>query len=217
MSAKRRTPRDRRRRRLGQNFLRPELAELFVAEANVGPGDLVLDLGAGAGSITMALARCGCEVVAVEIDPVWADALRERVRRAGLAHVHVTEADVLSLALPAGPFRVVASLPFGSTTGILHHLLDDPRVPLVRADLVVQWEVARKRGVLPPSTLLSASWSPWWEFRLGSRIPAREFRPVPTVDAGVLVVTRREPPVLPVTMASAFAEFVRVRWPFDHG
>lgn len=164
----------------------------------------------------MALASQGIDVVAVERDPIWAHRLIERVRRAGSIQVRVVQADILRFKFPNDrPFRVMSSLPFGATTDILRHLLNEPRLPLLRADLIVQWEVARKRAASPPSTLLYATWSPWWEFRLGQRIPSREFRPSPKVDAGLLIVTRRARPVLPYHMARAFANFVRGNWPFD--
>lgn len=102
----------------------------------------------------------------------------------------MVNADFLDVALPARPFRAVGCIPFGATTPILHRLLDDPSVPLVRADLVVQWEVARKRTATPPSSLISTVWAPWWEFRLGRRVAAAEFRPVPKVDAAVLSIVR---------------------------
>ncbi len=215
MSAERRTPRDERRRRLGQNFLCPELAERLVAEAGFRPGELVVEVGPGLGAVTVALGRRGVDVVAVELDPVWAARLRARLARTSRGRVRVVEADFLSLPLPARPFRVVGSLPFGATTAVLGHLLADPRLPLERADLIVQWEVARKRAVVPPATLLSATWAPWWEFRLGRRIPAEAFRPVPRVDAGVLIVARRDRPLLPPAMARSYARFVRSHWPFE--
>lgn len=114
---------------------------------------------------------------------------------------------------PVALSRVVGSIPFGATTAILRHLLDDaPRSGLSRADLVVQWEVARKRAVVPPSTLLSTAWAPWWCFDVGPRIPASAFRPVPAVDGGVLRVTRRVPPLLPEHLAAAYGAFVRREW-----
>ncbi len=64
--------------------------------------------------------------------------------------MRVVEGDFLSLRLPTEPFRVIGSLPFGYTTDVLRRLLDDPRVTLKRADLIVQWAVARKRVVLTP-------------------------------------------------------------------
>lgn len=213
MSAHRRTPRDRRRRRLGQNFLDAATADRLVAAANFNAGELVIDIGAGLGAITFALARRGLHVIAVEPDPDWSRRLRQRA--GGNLDIRIVERDFLSVALPNEPFRVAGSLPFGRTTDILRRLLDDSETGLQRADIVVQWEVARKRAAMPPSTLLSTVWAPWWEMRLVRRIPAWEFRPVPRVDAGLLTIIRREPPLLPLAMARAYAQFVRRQWPFD--
>jgi 23S rRNA (adenine-N6)-dimethyltransferase len=221
-----------RRRKLGQNFLRPEFAERFVAEAELRPGEQVVEIGAGDGALTLALAARGVDVLAVEIDTRMAGRLRQRLgrdpgrdQRRHPEHprpevpgrVRIVRADFLTLQLPRTPFRVVASVPYGRTTDVLHKLLDDPSLPLERADLIVQWEVARKRAATPPSTLHSTVWAPWWEFRLGRRIPARAFRPAPRVDSGVLVVSRRPEPLLPPAMAAAFGAFVREQWPFAAG
>jgi 23S rRNA (adenine-N6)-dimethyltransferase len=214
--AQRRTPRDERRRRLGQNFLRPELAERFVDEAGVRAGDLVVEIGAGSGAITSALARRGADVLAIEVDPAWAERLHRRFgrNRSPTNRVRVVAADFFAVPLPRIPFRVVACLPFGDTTAILARLLGDPRQHLRRIDVIVQWEVARKRAAAPPSTLRSTAWAPWWEFALGRRIAATCFRPVPRVDGGVLVATRREPPLLPPAMSARYETFVRANWPF---
>jgi 23S rRNA (adenine-N6)-dimethyltransferase len=212
VSAAKRTPRDERRRRLGQNFLRAELAGALVADAAYRPGDLVVEIGPGLGACTFALARRGVQVIALEKDAAWADALRREVRRRGLHNVTVVRGDALEVALPRRPFRVFGSLPFGATTAILRRLLGDPEGPLQRADVVVQWEVARKRAATPPSTALSTAWAPWWTFELGRRIPARAFRPVPRVDAAMLHVARRQPPILPLRMAADYVDFVERRW-----
>jgi 23S rRNA (adenine-N6)-dimethyltransferase len=212
VSAGRRTPRDERRRRLGQNFLRPDLAESLVADAAFVAGDLVVEIGAGRGACTFALARRGVEVIALERDPHWAKLLRGAARQHDLQGVRVVCCDALRYRMPRRPFRVVGSLPFGATTALLHHLLDDVDSGLRRADLILQWEVARKRAAAPPTTLLSTMWTPWWSFDLGRRVPADAFRPVPSVDAGVLHIVRREPPLLPDHMAAAYATFVRRQW-----
>jgi 23S rRNA (adenine-N6)-dimethyltransferase len=212
--ADRRTSRDERRRRLGQNFLRPEVAERFVAEAGVRPGEFVVEIGAGDGAITGALARRGASVLAIELDPAWARRLRQRTDRGATDRVRVVEGDFLRLPLPRRPYRVVACLPFGRTTAILDRLLADPERGPQRVDVIVQWEVARKRAATPPTTLRSTTWAPWWECALGARIAATSFRPVPRVDGGVLTITRRAPALLPDAMATDYAAFVRGRWPF---
>jgi len=205
-----RTRRDWRRRQLGQNFLEPATAEQIVDQARLVPGELVVEIGAGAGAITATLTRRAVRVIAVEPDPVWASHLRER-----LPGIRVVARDFLAFVLPREPFRVLGSLPFGRTTDILRRLLDNPSTLLRRADVIVQWEVAVKRAAVPPATLLSTCWAPWWEMNLALRIPAARFRPVPKVDAGLLSITRRDPPLLPSTMARSYAAFVQREWPFD--
>ncbi len=216
MSAAKRTARDERRRLLGQNFLRPDLADALVARADFDAEDLVVELGAGRGACTFALARHCAHVIAVEKDPRWAEHLRREASRLGAGNVTVVCRDILSFRLPRRPFRAMGSIPFGATTAILRHLLDDPAHGLQRADLIVQREVARKRAALPPTTILSTAWAPWWTFELGRRVPAEAFRPVPAVDAAVLRAIRRVPPLLPERMAAAYAAFVRSQWHQPH-
>ena len=214
MPAGRRTPRDERRRRLGQNLLRPDAADRLVREADVRAGELIVEPGAGAGALTMAMARRGADVVAIELDAHWSETLAERASALSVGRVRVVRADFLSVPLPSRRFRVLGCPPFAQTTALLRHLLDDPRPNLHRVDLVIQWEVARKRASSPPTTLLSTQWAPWWDVRLGPRVPASQFRPVPRIDAGLLTVMRRDPPLLPVAMARPYADFVESYWPF---
>ncbi len=132
-----------RRRVLSQNFLVDRRAiDALVAGSGAGDGDLAVDIGAGNGLISAALVRRGARVLAIERDPSLAQRLRAKF--ATWPAVTVVEGDVLKTPLPAEPFRVVANIPFGITTKILRHLLDADA--LARADMIVQAEVARKRG-----------------------------------------------------------------------
>jgi 23S rRNA (adenine-N6)-dimethyltransferase len=212
--AGRRTDRDERRRRLGQNFLRPDAADRLVEEADVGAGELVVEPGAGSGALTMAMARRGADVFAIELDARWSQQLEERAGALTVGRIRVVRGDFLSVRLPSRPYRVVGCPPFGQTTALLRHLLDAPGPHLNRVDLIIQWEVARKRASSPPATLLSTLWAPWWEFHLGPRVPASQFRPVPQVEAGMLTVRRRDPPLLPLAMVRPYAAFVESHWPF---
>lgn len=187
----------RRRAELGQHFLAGSwLAAELVEQAGVGPGDLVVEIGAGTGVLTEALARRAGRVVAVEYDPRLAE--RARSRLGDYPNVRVVTADARTLPPPRRPFRVVANLPFGSTAAILRRLLGDPRTRLERADLVVQEQAARRYAARRPGTPETIGWGAWYDLAAGRRLAPSSFRPPPRVGAAVLVATRRRPPLVPV-------------------
>jgi 23S rRNA (adenine-N6)-dimethyltransferase len=187
-----------------QHFLRTQaLAGELVRDAGVGPGDLVLDLGAGSGRLTAELAGVAEWVIAVELDPRLAANLRGR-----WPNVTVVTGDASRVALPRERFRIVANLPFSATTAIMRHVLDDPRVPLRRADVIVEWPVALKRSLPWPSTLNDVVWGAWYSTALARRLPRSAFDPPPSVDAGVLVFERRESALVPERCARDYRRFV---------
>jgi 23S rRNA (adenine-N6)-dimethyltransferase len=191
----------------GQHFLRSRrVAAELVNLAAVGDRDLVLEIGAGTGRLTEALARRARGVIAVDIDPD----LTARLRRsfAGTPGVEVIEGDFLHMALPAVPFRAFGNVPFALTSAILRRLLEEAGAPLVRADLIVQYEVARKRASVWPGTLASLRLLPWWQFNLVRRLSRSSFEPPPLVDAGMLAITRRTPPLLPSEQRAEFGRFL---------
>jgi 23S rRNA (adenine-N6)-dimethyltransferase len=196
------------RRGLDQHFLRSSrLAAELVRAAGLTRDDVVLEIGAGSGRLTRELARAAGHVLAVEVDPFWTRTLSARL--GDDPRVTVVAANALEVALPDEPFRVVANLPFGETTAFLHHLLDDPRVPMRRADLVVEWGTALKRATVWPTTLLGATWAAWWTFRIDRRLAAACFEPRPSVDAALLVVERRSTALVPVSDWREYRGFVR--------
>jgi len=214
VSGRRTTERDRRRRELGQNFFTDRrLITQLVDDLAVQPHELVVDLGAGDGSITSALVEVGARVWAVEIDPEWVSRLRTRFEATRLTQdVRVIGTDLRNLRMPREPYRVVANPPFGLTTEILAKLLDRPDRGPGRADLIVQKEVAIRLSRRPPTSLRAAAWAPWWEFTVGTTISRNAFRPRPGVDAAVLTIVRRDPPVLPVWLTPQLRELLRPVW-----
>jgi 23S rRNA (adenine-N6)-dimethyltransferase len=201
-----RTPRPPRAR-CGQHFLASRaLVASIVEGAGVQPGDVVLDLGAGHGIVTGALASAGARVVAVETDARLVTELRNRF--GGRPDVTVLATDARTLRPPDEAFRVVANLPFDGGTAILRRLLDDPRVPLRSADVVLEWAVAAKRSAVWPSTLLGAFWGAWHELSLARRLPRSAFVPPPAVDAGLLRVRRRATPLVDVPDARRYRRFL---------
>lgn len=203
---------DRRRRELGQNLLVDHAVVARALERIApAPDDLVVEVGPGRGALTLPLARSGARVVAVERDPAMVADLRAAVARERL-DARVVCADVRRFRWPREPYRVVGNLPFSLTTAILEALLDDPVTGPWRADLLVQREVARKRAAVPPTSLRSAAWAPWWTVDLAEAVHRSAFRPVPQVDAAWIEVRRRDPAVLPERLAPGFREVLRAAW-----
>ena len=98
----------------GFHQLDPRWAQRLVADADISPGAVVLDVGAGTGAITDPLVRRGARVVAIEVHPGRARLLRQRFGSA----IVVVQADAADLRLPRHPYDVVANPPFGITTGL---------------------------------------------------------------------------------------------------
>jgi 23S rRNA (adenine-N6)-dimethyltransferase len=191
----------------GQHLLHSaHLASDLVEQATVGPDDVVVEIGGGTGRLTAPLAQRSRRVIVVERDAAFVATLRDRF--ATDTAVEVVHANALHVPLPAEPFRVFGNLPFAFGTRILRRLLDDPASDLWRVDALLQLEMARKRAQLVPSTLLSIGWQPWWEFRLVRRVHRAAFVPVPSVDAGMLSITRRERALLSPALRAPFVATV---------
>jgi 23S rRNA (adenine-N6)-dimethyltransferase len=192
----------------GRHSLRSRaFADELVRDAGILPGALALDLGAGGGALTRALADVGARVRALELDPAALRQLETRFRAD--PRVEVVAGDATLLPLPAEPFAVVANLPFAAGTAILRRLLGDPRVPLTQLDAIVEWGLAAKRTAVWPSTLLGCTWGAWYELSLVRRVPRACFASPPRVDAAVLRATRRPEPLVPTAQAARYEALLR--------
>lgn len=216
---RRRSPSAQRRREFGQHLLVDrKVVQRAVDRMAVRSDDLVVEIGPGRGALTVPLARAGAAVVAVERDPKMVTALRATLDQAGVAgRVKVIRSDIRRFRWPQGPYRVVGNLPFGLTTAILEQMLDHPVEGPTRADILVQSVVARNRADVPPSSLRSAAWAPWWTLEVDEVVSRTAFRPPPSVDAAWLKIERRHPPVLPVWLAPAFRDTLRTPWAAHNG
>ncbi len=202
-------------KRLGQNFVVEQgTVRRIAALAAPGPDDVVLEVGPGLGSLTLALLEAGpARILAVEIDRVLADELPRTLaeRAPALAgRVTVIHADALRVGqddLPAAPSMLVANLPYNVAVPIVLHLL--AAVPtLARGLVMVQAEVADRMCAAPGSRVygtpsVKLAW--YATARPAGTVPRRVFWPVPNVDSRLVAFTRHDPPAGPASREEVFA------------
>ncbi len=189
-------------RALGQNFLCDQgMVDKIVRLAAVGPGDNVLEIGPGLGSLTNGLGNSGARVVAVEIDRYLIPALIEHVghhREQG--RLTVINADVRELDWPSvlgdDQWVVVANLPYNIATPLILDLLAG-QPQLERWVVMVQREAGERLVASPGSKIYgipSVLTSYWAEARIVGSVPADLFLPRPKVESVLVEIRRRPPP-----------------------
>jgi 16S rRNA (adenine1518-N6/adenine1519-N6)-dimethyltransferase len=188
-------------RALGQNFVAdPNTVRRIARLAGVGPGDHVVEVGPGLGSLTLALAATGAQVVAVELDRHLLAPLRHLVEPAGVRVVH---ADAMTLDWPAlldgaASWSLVANLPYNIATPLVLDLL--AQVPAVDRMLVMVQREAGERlaaGVGSKAYGIPSVKAAYWAaVEVVGRVPPTVFVPQPRVESVLVRVTRRDrPPV----------------------
>ena len=200
-------------KRLGQNFVSDaNTVRRIVRLADLGPNDVVVEIGPGLGSLTLALLPHVGRVVAVEVDANLALALPDTVAALAPAYsdrLEVVRADAMAVrALPdPQPTVLVANLPYNISVPVVLSFLE--AFPTLRRVLVmVQLEVAERLAAPPGSKTygipsLKAAW--YAEVRLAGAVSRTVFWPAPNVDSGLVALTRREPPKTPATRKEVFA------------
>lgn len=206
-------------RALGQNFLAdPNTARRIVEVAGVRPGDRVLEIGPGLGSLTLALAQSGASVTALEVDRHVVGALRSVV--APLGNVEVVEGDALDAGLVARltradadgdpPWAVVANLPYNIATPVVMEVLES--APNVASLLVmVQREVGDRLAARPGTKAYGAVTVKVAYFAAATvvgAVPPTVFIPRPRVDSALVRLTRHPAPPVVVPSTEALFELV---------
>jgi 16S rRNA (adenine1518-N6/adenine1519-N6)-dimethyltransferase len=202
--------------RFGQNFLvDPELRDKIAEAAGTGPDDEVLEVGAGAGTLTVALAARCRRLVAVELDQRLMPALREVV--GGHDNVEVVQADILRFdvagAFPHGGEVVAGNIPYNLTGALIRKLLDHPPRPR-RLSLVVQREVAERWTATTAASLATIAVQVFAEAKTLMTIPASSFTPVPRVDSALVALDVRPRPAVDVDDMDRFFRFVEAVFQF---
>ena len=191
-------------KKLGQNFVHdPNTVRRIVAAAGISEDDVVLEVGPGLGSLTLALLPVASAVVAVEIDPVLAARLPRTAEEHApelAARLRVVEADALRVRAAEfadrSPTALVANLPYNVAGPVVLHLLAE--LPTLRHGLVmVQSEVADRMAAKPGSRTygVPSAKAAWFaDVRRAGPVPRSVFWPVPNVDSGLVSFTRVDPP-----------------------
>ncbi len=197
----------------GQNFvIDANTVQRIVRVAGVGPEDVVVEVGPGLGSLTLALLPVARHVTVVEVDPVLAGALPETVRTIAPSMVDrltVVQADALRVeALPGdAPTALVANLPYNISVPVVLSFLE--RFPTIERILVmVQLEVAERLAASPGSKIygvpsVKAAW--YADVALSGNVSRSVFWPVPNVDSGLVSLVRRDAPATDATREEVFA------------
>lgn len=188
-------------KKLGQNFLiKRGIVDEIVHAAELTPGEPVLEVGPGIGTLTQGLAQSGADVTAIELDRRLLEVLDTTL--ASYNNVRIVHGDVLKLDVATimnhKPFKVVANLPYYITTPIIMSLLES-KLPIERLVVMVQKEVAL-RMVAKPGTkdygALSVAVQYYTEPDIVLDVPPKSFLPAPAVTSSVIrCVLRDKPPV----------------------
>ena len=188
-------------KKLGQNFLiKRGIVDEIVHAAELTPGEPVLEVGPGIGTLTQGLAQSGADVTAIELDRRLLEVLDTTL--SSYDNVRIIHGDVLKLDVPSimnhKPFKVVANLPYYITTPIIMSLLES-KLPIERLVVMVQKEVAL-RMVAKPGTkdygALSVAVQYYTEPDIVLDVPPKSFLPAPAVTSSVIrCVLRDKPPV----------------------
>ncbi|WP_189258604.1 16S rRNA (adenine(1518)-N(6)/adenine(1519)-N(6))-dimethyltransferase RsmA [Lentzea flava] len=201
-------------KKLGQNFVHdPNTVRKIVAAAELTPDDVVLEVGPGLGSLTLALLPSAKQVVAVEIDPPLAERLPQTAREmdpenADKLHVVLKDAMKITRAdLVVQPTAIVANLPYNVAVPVVLHLLNE--LPTLDKGLVmVQAEVADRMAAKPGSKIygvpsVKLAW--YAEARKAGPVGRNVFWPAPNVDSGLVSFHRHEKPLSTVDKTRLFA------------
>ncbi len=194
---------------LGQHWLFDDASlNAMIAAGNVEPGDTVLEVGPGLGTLTKKLCQVAEKVIAVELDDSLAASLADKIKSDNLEVVHQSILDFDYSSLPKG-YKVIANIPYYLTSNLLRKLLEAENKPANIA-LLIQKEVAERVVAQPGKmSILSVSVQYYADAELCEEVPAKLFTPPPKVDSQIIKITPRAQPLFSDVSEKDFFKVVR--------
>ncbi len=184
-------------KKLGQNFvIDPNTVTRIATEANLNSADVVLEVGPGLGSLTLAMLSKVNKVLAVEVDQRLADQLPETVKKFApefADRLVVINEDAMQIgSLPIAPTKLVANLPYNISVPVVLHLLET-FASITEVLVMVQLEVAQRMAATPGSKIygvpsVKIAW--FGNAKLAGNVGRNVFWPAPNVDSGLVRITR---------------------------
>ncbi len=191
-----------------QNFLRsPRLVKELIGHSTIKKSDTVLDIGAGSGVISSALATRCKEVIAYELDSCMVEKLCDNLAR--YDNVTVLQQDFLQAELPDYPYKIFSNIPFHLSSPILKKLTESPRRPRA-IYLIVQKQFANKLLIDKPgfTGMLGAQIAPLYAARVRQRLQKSDYFPPPAVDTAMIELKLKDEQLVSEERLEAYRHFI---------
>lgn len=198
------------KKELGQHWLKDKHSlQSMVEAAEVNPGETVLEIGPGTGYLTEELLSAQAKITALEFDHTLAKQLLFRYVDNG--SVTVVEGDIRQFDFATLPdrFKIVANIPYYLTANLFRKLIDAEQKPQI-ASLLVQKEVAERASAVPGKlSFVAVALQFFYEVTAGELVPAHLFEPPPKIDSQILVLKKREEPLVKKAETEEFLKTVK--------
>ena len=189
---------------ISQNFLTGgRIIRRLLSLTDLTVQDTVLEIGAGKGHITRALAESCGHVLTCEVDPRLASRLHGMLPD----NVRLHQGDFFRMPLPRRPYKVFANIPFNLTTAIIRRLTDSPNPPQA-AWLIMEKGAAMRFCGAGRESQASLALKPWWDVSIVYHLRREDFHPMPSVDCVLLEMRRKEQPDIPEKERSLWNRFI---------
>lgn len=193
---------------LGQHWLKdPDVLADIADAADLQPGDTVVEVGPGLGTLTSRLLSRAGRVIAVEFDGELARKLPGQFPGKNLEVIHQDILKFNTSDLPPG-YKVVANVPYYITSRIIQLFSESPNPPSLMV-LLVQKEVAERLVAKDGYSVLAIAAQVFHDVRLGEVVPAEMFTPPPKVDSQVVIMSRHDTPLVDVVRQPDFFRVVK--------